>query len=57
MYQLKIRNAVISGSLNSELKQRRMYIYQSNTYRSHDGLNSKHLKHNVLSLETDRVLD
>ena len=57
MYWLKIRNAVISDSLKCELKQHRMYIYQSNTHRSHDGLNDNHLKHNVRSLQTDRVLD
>ena len=57
MYRLKIRNAVIWDSLNCDLKQHRMYLYQSNTYRSHDGLNNNHLKHNVRSLQTDRVLD
>ena len=57
MYCLKIRNAAISVSLNCELKQHRMYINQSNTYRSHDGLYNNHLKHNLRSLQTDRVLD
>ena len=57
MYLLEILNAVISESLKCELKQHRMYIYQSNTYRSHDGLNKNHLKHNVRSLQTDHVLD